>query len=60
MAEGLVVDGEKYDIVDSFCYLDDMLTISVRQAGVAAHCAVTREDGRPLDRHASGDPNVKF
>ena len=23
--EGLVVDGEKYDIVDSFCYLGDML-----------------------------------
>ena len=36
------------------------LTISVRQAGVAAHCTVTLEDGRPLDRHASGDRNVKF
>ena len=36
------------------------LTISVRQAGVAAHRAVTLEDDRPLDRHASGDRNVKF
>ena len=35
-------------------------TISVRQAGEAAHCAVTLEGGRPLDRHASGDRNVKF
>ena len=37
-----------------------ILTISVRQAGVAAHRAVTLEDDRPLDRHASGDRNVKF
>ena len=36
------------------------LTISVRQAGVAAHRAVTIEDDRPLDRHASDDRNVKF
>ena len=25
--EGLAVDGEKYDIVDSFCYLGDMLSV---------------------------------
>ena len=36
------------------------LTISVRQAGVAAQRAVILEDDRPLDRHASGDRNVKF
>ena len=36
------------------------LTISVRQAGVPAHRAVTLEDDRPLDRHASGDCNGKF
>ena len=36
------------------------LTISVRQAGVPAHHAVTLEDDRPLDRHASSDRNVKF
>ena len=36
------------------------LTISLRQAGVAAHRAMTLEDDRPLDRHASGDRNIKF
>ena len=36
------------------------LTISVRQAGVAAHRTVTLERDRPLDRHASRDRNVKF
>ena len=36
------------------------LTTSVRQAGVAVHCAVTLEDSRPLDRHASGYRIVKF
>ena len=25
--EGLVVDWDKYDIVDSFCYLGDMLSV---------------------------------
>ena len=34
------------------------LTMSVRQAGVAAHRAVTLEEDRPLDWHASGDHNV--
>ena len=36
------------------------LTISVRQACIAAHHAVTIEDDRPPDRHASGNRNVKF
>ena len=39
---------------------EECLTMSVRHAGVAAQRAVTIEDGRPLDRHASGDSNVKF
>ena len=29
MTEGLVVDGGKYDIVDSFCHLGDMLSTEV-------------------------------
>ena len=37
-----------------------ILTISVREAGVAAHRAVPFEDDRLLDRHASGKRNVKF
>ena len=37
-----------------------VLTISVRQAGLAAQSAMTLADDRPLDRHANGDRNVKF
>ena len=39
---------------------DTHLTISVRQATTAAQRTMTLEDDRPLDRHASGDRNVKF
>ena len=37
MAEGLMVDGEKCDIVDSFCYLSDILSTKGRaDAAVSA------------------------
>ena len=45
---------------NALCKSNIILTISVRQAGVAAHCAVTLEDDRPLDRRAGADRNVKF
>ena len=36
------------------------LTFSLQQASVPAPRIMTLEDERPLDRHASGDRNVKF
>ena len=54
--------GQAYDVCmwpDLPCVLVT-LTISVRQAAVATYRAVTLGYGRPLDRLASGNHNVKF
>ena len=54
----LHISFKKYSVGIFYYYFS--LTISVRQAGVAAHRAVTLEDDRPLDRLTSGNRNVKF